>query len=160
MITRTRLIALGLGALGASLSPMTPEHLMGARAAQTGASGTVVTGRQVTAPGGSYMDASPTQVQALLHRQHVTLVNVHIPYAGEIARTDLFIPFDTIDRNRGKLPHDKGALVILYCRSGHMSIIAAKRLVRLGYRNVWNLAGGMNAWHTQGLPLLFKAHRT
>jgi len=44
-------------------------------------------------------------------------------------------------------------MVVLYCRSGRMSAIAARRLVRLGYRDVWELAGGMDAWQRQGLPL-------
>ena len=39
------------------------------------------------------------------------------------------------------------------CRSGRMSSIAAKELVKAGYTNVWNLDGGMVAWEQVGLPL-------
>ncbi|HEY57112.1 MAG TPA: rhodanese-like domain-containing protein [Anaerolineae bacterium] len=29
----------------------------------------------------------------------------------------------------------------------------ARTLVQMGYTNVWNLDGGMNAWRQAGLPL-------
>jgi rhodanese-related sulfurtransferase len=34
-----------------------------------------------------------------------------------------------------------------------MSTQAARELVELGYTNVWNLAGGFNAWKAAGLPM-------
>ncbi|GAC1433966.1 MAG: hypothetical protein NVSMB65_08060 [Chloroflexota bacterium] len=111
---------------------------------------------RVAAPGGRYIDVTPLRLRTLLRHKSFTLVNVHVPYAGEIARTDRFVPFDQIDRNLPRLP-GKPAMIVLYCRSGRMSAIAARRLVRLGYRNVWELAGGMDAWHQQGLPLVHRA---
>jgi len=112
---------------------------------------------RVRVPGGSYLEVSPPRLRALLQDKRFILVNVHVPYAGEIARTDLFIPFNQIARHLAQLPRNKTAMVVLYCRSGRMGTIAARSLVLAGYRNIWNLAGGMDAWKQHGFSLLYKA---
>jgi len=84
------------------------------------------------------------------------LINVHIPYEEELPQTDLFIPYNAIDQNMDKLPKDKTARIMLYCRSGRMSAIASETLVNLGYTNVWNLKEGMNEWQQKGYTLLNK----
>ena len=106
--------------------------------------------------GGSYTDVGAAGLAAMLERKDFLLVNVHVPYEGEIPGTDLFIPFNQVEANVAKLPADKGARLVLYCRSGGMSAIAARTLVRLGYTDVWNLDGGMIAWRQTGHPVLPK----
>lgn len=103
--------------------------------------------------GRSYTNVSPAALARLLQRKSFPLINVHIPYAGEIARTDLFIPFDQVEAHARKLPADKSARLVVYCLSGPMSDIAARTLVKLGYTDVWNLDGGMVAWTEAGYPL-------
>ncbi|NOZ06424.1 MAG: DUF1573 domain-containing protein [Chloroflexi bacterium] len=104
--------------------------------------------------GGSYTDVDATGLAAMLKNKDFLLVNVHIPYAGGIEGTDLFIPFDKIEENLDKLPPDKSAKLVVYCRSGGMSAISARALVKLGYTNVWNLDGGMNGWKAAGYTLV------
>lgn len=104
--------------------------------------------------GGSYMDVTPGTLSSMLAAKDFVLVNVHIPYEGEIANTDLFLPYDQVESRLAALPSDKTARIVLYCRSGSMSAIAARALVAAGYTDVWNLDGGMNAWRSQGYPLL------
>jgi len=111
---------------------------------------------KVSVPGGSYTNMSAVQLKAMLVKKDFTFVNVHIPYEGEIAKTDVFVPYNEIEKNLDKLPADKNAKIVLYCRSGRMSAIAAETMVRLGYTNVWNTEGGMIAWETLGLPLKTK----
>ena len=112
-----------------------------------------VVGKQVSVAGGSYTDVSVAELQTMLANKDFTFVNVHIPFEGDIANTDLSIPYNEIDQNLGQLPDDKDAQIVLYCRSDRMSRIAAETLVGLGYTNVWNLDGGMVAWEKAGLPL-------
>lgn len=83
------------------------------------------------------------------------LVNVHIPDEGNIDGTDARIPFDQVRQQISKFPADKNAPIALYCKSGRMSAIAAKELQGLGYTNVIDLRGGMNAWEQAGFALSY-----
>jgi phage shock protein E len=116
-------------------------------------SATPEVGKVVKVDGGSYKDVSVTELKTLMENKDFTLVNVHIPIEGNLPNTDLSISFDTIGQNLDKLPADKTAKIVLYCRSGRMSTIAATELVKLGYTNIWNLDGGMAAWEQAGLSI-------
>jgi len=100
-----------------------------------------------------YADVTPQQAAGLLDDPDVTVVNVHIPYEGEIPQTDLFIPFDEILDHQNELPA-KDAPILLYCRSGNMSTTAAQDLVEAGYTNVMEMDGGFRAWESAGYELL------
>lgn len=100
-----------------------------------------------------YADITVEQLAGMMPGTDLTLVNVHIPYQGEIPETDLFIPFDEVARNVNQLP-DKYAPIVLYCRSGSMSTTAAKTLADLGYTNILEVDGGFNAWKSAGYDLL------
>ena len=80
-------------------------------------------------------------------------MNVHIPFAGNIVGTDVSIPYDQIENDLSQFPTDKSTKIVLYCRSGHMSTIAAEKLVSLGFTNIWNLKGGMLEWEKAGYPI-------
>ncbi len=112
-----------------------------------------VVGKPVSVDGGAYTNVSVAELQTMLANKDFVFVNVHIPDQGDIPGTDLSIPFDKIEDNLNQLPADKNAKIVLYCRSGSMSSVAAKTLIRLGYTNIWNLDGGFNAWQAAGLPM-------
>jgi rhodanese-related sulfurtransferase len=114
-----------------------------------------VTGEKITVSNGTYVNVSPAELNIMLKNKDFMFINVHIPFAGNIANTDLSIPYDQINapENLAQLPVDKNAKIVLYCRSGRMSEIAAKELVSLGYTNIWNLDGGMAEWEQAGYKL-------
>ena len=102
-----------------------------------------------------FVDISAEQLAKMLEQKNFTLINVHIPYEGELPNTDLMIPFDQIKDHQAELPA-KDAPIVLYCRSGSMSTQAAKDLVALGYTNVFELDGGFSSWQSAGYPMLSK----
>ena len=105
---------------------------------------------------GGFRRVTPAELDAMLKAGDAPLINVHIPYEGELDGTDAFIPFDHITEELDQLPADKSAKIVLYCRSGRMSTEAAQALVGLGYTNVWELGGGMIAWEQAGFTVLRK----
>jgi rhodanese-related sulfurtransferase len=105
---------------------------------------------------GQYFQIDPATLDTGLNSKSFLFVNVHIPYDGEIRETDKFIQYDQISLHFDELPADKSAPIVLYCRSGRMSTIAATTLADAGYTNVWELGGGMIAWEAAGYELLSK----
>lgn len=134
---------LGAGCATAGSSPLAPSQPVAP--ASTDA-------QRIAVGTASYVRLAPQALSTLLRTTEATVINVHVPYAGEIDGTDLFIPFDQIAGRTADLPA-KDRPIILYCRTGRMSAIAAATLVGLGYTNVTELAGGMEAWTASGLPL-------
>ena len=112
-------------------------------------------GQTVSVDGGVYNDVNAQELNSMLDNKDFIFINVHIPFAGNIANTDSSIPYDQITEPSylSQLPTDKDAKIVLYCRSGRMSAIAAEALMKLGYTNIWNLEGGMDAWEGAGYSL-------
>jgi rhodanese-related sulfurtransferase len=100
-----------------------------------------------------FVDITVDELAALLPAKNFTLVNVHIPYEGELPQTDLLIPFNQIADHLDQLPA-KDEPIVLYCRSGSMSTEAGAELAGLGYTNVYEVDGGFNAWVAAGNELL------
>ncbi len=48
---------------------------------------------------------------------------------------------------------DKGAKVVIYCGGGFRSALAADSVQKMGYTNVFSLAGGWRAWKEAGMPV-------
>ena len=95
---------------------------------------------------------SVEEMQSLLKMDEVQLVDVRTPkefesgYIASSQNIDYMAPdFDTaIEVINKELP------VVLYCRSGRRSADGAKKLVKAGFVEVYNLEGGILQWQKEG----------
>ncbi|KFZ40670.1 hydroxyacylglutathione hydrolase [Thermoactinomyces vulgaris] len=64
----------------------------------------------------------------------------HIPGAAHI-------PYDEMENRFHELEHAKDKPILLVCRSGRRSVIAAEVLSQKGFEQLFNLKGGMLEWN-------------
>ena len=72
---------------------------------------------------------------------------------GAIPGTDANIEFREMARRHKEIGASLDDHIVVYCQSGKRSNVAQDTLMELGYRNVYNIRGSMNAWMQAGLPL-------
>ena len=67
-------------------------------------------------------------------------------YAVEHAAGAKLLPLDDIeDADLPEILPDKNARILIYCRTGRRSALAAAQLFDLGYTHLYDL-GGLNGW--------------
>lgn len=105
----------------------------------------------------TYEEVAPADVAGQIEAEDVYLIDVrgssewaegHIPGARHIM-------LGTLPQRLTEIPTDKP--IIVQCRSGARSAIAASVLQANGISNVVNLSGGILRWEKEGLPLEFAA---
>lgn len=106
----------------------------------------------VAQPGG-YRDVAPTDVMRLGFPGRVIDVREPHEFIGELGhmpRAEL-VPLATIDS--AAKSWDRSQPLLLVCRSGGRSGRAAQLLASMGFQTLYNLAGGMIAYGSCGLPI-------
>ena len=99
---------------------------------------------------------SPQQALELSATDGVTVIDVRTPEefaAGHIdGATMIDFYADTFADQIGAL--DQDATYLLYCQSGNRSGQAVALMQQLGFRQVYDMAGGVVAYGRSGLPLV------
>ena len=72
--------------------------------------------------------------------------------SGHLLNSKL-IPLSSLKGRAGELEKFRERPVLLTCRSGHRSKVAAAQLIKLGFTQAYSLAGGVIAWRKADLPL-------
>ena len=72
---------------------------------------------------------------------------------GAIPGTDANIDFREMARRHKELGAGIDDHIVVYCQSGKRSNVAQDTLMELGYKNVYNIRGSVNAWLQAGYPL-------
>jgi len=62
------------------------------------------------------------------------------------------IPVSELENRSQELPQDKP--VIVYCMSGSRSTSAANILLEKGFKEIFNMTGGITEWQNKGFPVI------
>ena len=98
-------------------------------------------------------EISPAEAKVAVAKAYSQFIDVRTAeeYTGGHAARAVNIPLDTLPDNLARL--EKSEPVYLICQSGNRSKKAAEILKEVGFNNVINVTGGMNAWQAAGLPI-------
>lgn len=105
--------------------------------------------------------AKPETVRAASLNQEIAegtaplIVDVRTPdeYAAGHVPGAINIPYDAMDARAAEIIAHKDERVVLYCRSGRRSGIAAKALASKGFVKLGLLEGDMPGWERDGYPV-------
>jgi rhodanese-related sulfurtransferase len=138
-----------------------PPTSLGAQASSTAhaATATPAPGGQLSQPAPTapiFMTTSPAQTSDLIQkRKDLLLIDVRSPQElreGAIEGSTL-LPFWNIMKGEFDLPKERPILLI--CAVGGRSYAAGQILAQKGYKEIYNLQGGIDAWKRAGLPLKY-----
>ena len=88
--------------------------------------------------------------------ENITLLDIREPHHVALGYIEgsVFIRGDELEMQAKHLFPDKNNPVLLYCVTGDRSLMTALTLKEMGYRNVSNLKGGIEAWRAAGYELI------
>ncbi len=89
---------------------------------------------------------------ALESGESVTILDVREPAEWDEAHISgaKHLPRGLLEYQAAEQLPDKDARIVVHCASGGRSALATKSLKEMGYTNVANLDGGINAWRERG----------
>ncbi len=74
-------------------------------------------------------------------------------WAAGHAAGSIHVGKGVIERDIEQTIPDTSKKIVLYCGGGFRSALAADTLQKMGYRNVYSLAGGWRAWKAAAMPI-------
>jgi rhodanese-related sulfurtransferase len=95
------------------------------------------------------------EVTRLINSANAVLVDVRETqeFAGGRLPNAIHIPLSQLDSRGTELARHVARPVVAYCMTGQRSRMAGKALARLGFKDIYNLQGGYQAWKDAGLPV-------
>ena len=102
------------------------------------------------------LDIEVAEFQQLISKNNVQLIDVRTPVEfkkGHLKNAKLINFFDKDFKSEILKKIDKNKPVYVYCKSGGRSAKAAKIYKAAGFKKVFNLLGGFNAWSASGLEI-------
>lgn len=105
--------------------------------------------------GGGSNGVSPQEATLMINRQNALVLDVREAPEFEKGRVigARNMPLSQFEAHAGDFEKHKAKPVIVVCEHGSRSGGAVGRLRKLGFEQVFTLAGGVEAWKQAGLPL-------
>ncbi|MEE4165161.1 MAG: rhodanese-like domain-containing protein [Desulfocapsaceae bacterium] len=101
-----------------------------------------------------FRSVSGAEAQELMaNRKDLLVIDVRTPQERRQVRLSdsLFIPIGEVMRGRLAVPREQPVLVV--CAVGGRSYVVGRALLAMGYHEVYNLDGGIEAWRRARLPV-------
>ena len=102
-----------------------------------------------------YKELAPTDFQQSLQAQQAVLLDVRTPEeftAGHLSNA-LNIDYKNENFENQLKTLDTTKTYFIYCKGGVRSEKAADVMKEMGFKQVYNLDGGIDAWQEKGLPV-------
>jgi rhodanese-related sulfurtransferase len=104
---------------------------------------------------GAMQDVGTAEVTRLINRENAVLLDVREAkeYEGGRLPNAIHIPLSQLGSRAQELAKMAARPVVAYCATGRRSRIAAAALTRVGFKQLYSLHGGVEAWKKDSLPL-------
>lgn len=100
-------------------------------------------------------DISPTEALDLVRQNGTLLLDVReqSEYDQWHLANSVLIPLGTLAARVAELERYRDRPIVVLCHGGKRSATACWQLAKLGFRNTFNVAGGILAWDKARLPI-------
>lgn len=103
----------------------------------------------------SFEEMTAEQAKAFIASRRPLVLDVRTPkefYAGHLPGATL-IPLGQLQSRLNEITEHKSRPILLYCRSGNRSTVAAQILVRNGFKSLYHLRPGLKGWASEGYTI-------
>ena len=99
-------------------------------------------------------EVNTADAQGLLGKRVVIDVREYDEFAAGHLPGAINIPRGVLEFKIGMVPEcaNKSGAFLIYCRTSGRAALSAVQLQKIGYENVISMAGGFEAWNTEGRP--------
>ena len=91
---------------------------------------------------------------AIKNKDDCIILDVRTPHEFERGKIEgsVNLPVDEVEEKIEQLITDKNKKIYVYCLSGSRSVFAVSEMIKLGYKNVFDIAHGLLAWRVNKFP--------
>jgi rhodanese-related sulfurtransferase len=111
-------------------------------------------------PQSAIKDISPVRANALIQNNQsnpkFVILDVRTPqeYADGHLSNAVNIDFESSNFKNAVNKLDKNKTYLVYCRTGIRSAAASQTMEELGFKDIYDMSGGIMDWQSQGFPVV------